>query len=90
MAKATLSITPRSMWGTSYAAPERHLSVLGNEVRAGDDTEFLRAFDTGKAHEILEVILIGATGLWWRAVRKPLDFRRHVSKVEEHAHIERC
>ncbi len=52
------------------------LDVLSpsNDVRPGDETEFLEAVDADKGAEVGNVELVGASGFRIGDVRKPFEF----------------
>jgi hypothetical protein len=63
--------------------PALQVFAPGDEVRAGDHTEFLETLDTSETHEVLQVILVRAARLPIGDVGKPLNLGRHVGQIEE-------
>jgi hypothetical protein len=69
-------------------APDRRagdcpaLQVLApcDDMRAGDDTEFLGTPDASKVHEVAEIVLVRAAGMAVRDVREP-DLGKQTCKI---------
>ncbi|HUB50300.1 MAG TPA: hypothetical protein VMB73_35465 [Acetobacteraceae bacterium] len=68
---------------TAAQAAAGELVAPGDDVGAGDGTEFLRFGNAGEAHELAHRGLVGAAGLGVGQVGEPFDLGRHVGEAVE-------
>jgi hypothetical protein len=69
--------------GGAFASPPLQIFAPGNQMRTRHDTKYFRVRDACEAHEVLEVVLVGAPRLGVGDVGKPLDLRWHIGQVEK-------